>query len=553
MRANTTLSLQDEDMRRILFFLFLVSLSFSSLLWQVDIRGEPLTKPLSYQDNFVIASSDQNIYAINPASGKYTWKANVGSAVDVIEFGGKLIALTKNGTVIAIDKTGKTIWTVDLKKVNQTLLPSEFYGLGKNSKNVYATTNIGVYKITENSASLFYTLNGTYGKPAVDENYMLITADNSLIKIDMNGKQVWEKDLNTKIWQSVPVLEKNAIYFGALDNKFYAIRPDGYEIFTFYTGGWIRTTPLVKGDYIYFGSDDTYVYKIDKNGELIWKAKIGLATSDQPTAGILGDKEVIFVSSGDGGIYAIDDKTGEILWESSKSGGIATQPIFYQNKIAFASYDKNVYVYTTNRGCSITSPKYGEIVGHKEVVVKGKSISTTGQQKVFITINGGEWLETEIDDKGDWVYYLDPQKDLQEGINTISCRVEDISGSEQSPYTTVAISRNSNIPLDDFIVSIPNQPFEKEPFEIYVNSKSDGSPVERFTLSINGQEYKGDKKVELTLEAGSYDAIVKKIGYNDAKIRINVNSKGINPIYIAAGIAILLVIVWFVYSRLIKK
>jgi len=548
-----TLSLQDEGMKRILLFLFLISLSFSSLLWQIDIRGEPLTKPLSYQDNFVIASSDQYIYAINPTSGKYTWKVNVGSTVDIIEFGGKLIALTKNGTVTAIDKTGKIIWTIDLKKVNQTIVPSEFYGLGKNSKNVYATTNIGVYKITENSASLFYVLNDTYGKPAVDENYMLITVRDSLIKIDMNGKQVWEKDLNTKIWRSVPVLEKNAIYFGALDNKLYAIRPDGYEIFTFYTGGWIRTTPLVKGDYIYFGSDDTYVYKIDKNGELIWKTKIGLATSDQPTAGILGDKEVIFVSSGDGSIYAIDDRTGEILWESSKSGGIATQPLFYQNKIVFASYDKNVYVYTTNRGCSITSPNYGEIVGHKEVVVKGKSISTTGQQKVFIMINGGEWLETKIDENGNWIYYIDPQKDLQEGFNTISCRVEDISGSEQSPYTTVAISRNSNIPLDDFIVSIPNQPFEKESFEIYVNSKSDGSPVERFTILINGQEYNGDKKVELTLEAGSYDAVVKKIGYNDAKIRINVNSKGINPIYIAVGIAILLIVVWFAYNKLIKK
>ncbi len=207
--------------------LLVVSLACSSLLWQVDIRGEPTTQPVLFQDNFVVASSDGNIYAINPITGSYAWKTNIGATADITEFGGKIIALTRSGSVSAIDKNGRVVWTVDLTKINATVAPAEFYGFGKNSKNIFATTNTGVYRIGENTASLLYAINDTYGKPAADESFVIITAGKNITKIDMNGKPAWSKPMDAKIWMSTPVISNDIIYFGALDNKLHALRGDG--------------------------------------------------------------------------------------------------------------------------------------------------------------------------------------------------------------------------------------------------------------------------------------------------------------------------------------
>ncbi len=538
---------------QILAILLAVSLSFSSLLWQVDIRGEPTTRPILFQDAFVIASADGNIYAINPASGSYVWKTNTGQAVDIIEFGGKIIALTRDGSVSAIDKNGKIVWTINLTKVNATLAPTSFYGLGKNSRNVFATTNAGVYKIGENTASLFYAINNTYGKPAVDEQAVIITAENSIVKINMNEKLAWSRQLEAKLWMSTPEISGDVIYFGALDNKLHALRSDGSTLFEFDTGGWVRTSPFVSSGNVYFGSDDTYVYKIYGNGELEWKAKLHLAPVSKPIEGVLGDKKVIFISASDGRVYAIDDSSGELVWKTPLLGKIAGQPFFHQNRLMFASNDKYVYIYSTSRGCSIDAPVDGELVGHKEVQVKGKSVSSTGQQQVFISINDQGWRETTSKADGTWEYYLNPQVELQEGLNAISCRVEDVAGSEEGTYTTVTFVRDSGIPLDDFIISIPSAPFENEPFDIYINSKSDGSPVERFTLIIDGKEYSDSKKTTWTLAGGSHTITIKKMGYNDKTITLNVQSREINPLYIAGGVVILLLAIWLVYAKLIKK
>lgn len=536
----------------ILAILLAVSISFSSLLWQVDIRGEPTTRPILFQDAFVIASADGNIYAINPRSGSYVWKTNTGVAVDIIEFGGKIIALTRDGNVSAIDKNGKIVWTVTLAKVNATLAPTSFYGLGKNSRNVFATTNAGAYKIGENTASLFYAMNNTYGKPAVDEQYVIITAENSIVKINMNEKLAWSKQLEAKLWMSTPEISGDIIYFGALDNKLHALRSDGSTLFEFGTGGWVRTSPFASSGNVYFGSDDAHVYKIYGNGELEWKATLHLAPVSKPIEGVLGDKKVIFISA-DGRVYAIDDSSGEVVWKTPLLGKNAGQPIFHQNKLMFASNDKYVYIYSTSRGCSIDAPVDGEVVGHKEVEVKGKSVSSTGQQQVFISINDQGWLETTSKADGSWEYYLNPQVELQEGPNVISCRVEDVGGSEEGTYTTVTFVRDSDVPFDDFIISIPNTPFENEPFDMYINSKSDGSPVERFTIIIDGAEHSGDKKIKQTLAGGSHTITVKKMGYNDKTITLNVQSREINQIYIAGGVVILLLAIWLVYAKLIKK
>ncbi|MEM3499369.1 MAG: PQQ-binding-like beta-propeller repeat protein [Candidatus Bilamarchaeaceae archaeon] len=538
----------------LMIFLLFFSLSFSALIWQIDMRGEPTTQPLQINEKFIIGSSDGNVYAFDMMTGKQLWKAQVGRSIDLAEYGSKIIVLTKDGVVIALDNTGKSVWTIDLKNINKTINATYFYGLNKNSKNVFVVSDKCVYKVGENNAVVFYVADELYGKPYVDENVVLLTAGKKIIKLDANGKVLWSKELNVKRWESDFTLTKNFIYFGALDNNLYQISNfDGSKSWTYPTGGWIRSTPLVRGGAVYFGSNDGYFYKVNENGELEWKTEIGTAVATPPISGTVGEKEVVFASGTNGKLYAFSVDDGAVLWTSSSSGGILTKPIFYKDRVAVASIDHFIYIYSMKKGCSIESPRDGEKVGYKEVTISGKSFSTTGQHKVFIKINDQNWIEAQLKENNRWVYYLEPQQELQEGINIINCKVEDVLGTEEGAYATITFIRDSTIPLDDFIVSIPDVPVENAPFDLYVNSKSDGTPVERFEITINNQKYNGDKKITLTLAAGSYEAKIQKMGYNDKKVTINVQSKGINPLYIGGGLILLLALIWFGYTKLVKK
>ncbi|MFH1222495.1 MAG: PQQ-binding-like beta-propeller repeat protein [Candidatus Micrarchaeota archaeon] len=538
---------------QLLFVLLLVSLSFSSLLWQLDIRGEPKAAPIVFQDKVAVLSNDGNVYAINTATGKTSWKTAIVNASNLLEYNGKLIILTSDARVAAVDKDGKTAWTVDLKKLNISNVTTT-YGAGKNSRGVYVATDAGIFRLGENTATPYYLKQARYGKPTATDNFLIFAEDTKMIKADLTGKVLWSHELNDYTWKSYPVISGQMIYFGGLDNRLHALSTaDGSELWAVPTGGWVLTPPLVTGDDVYFASNDGYVYSVNPvSGDIEWKTKVRLAVVAQPEAGIIGGEQVIFVGSTDGNAYAMKQDTGEIVWKSAATDRVE-KPIFDHNKVILASYDKSVYAYDTERACSIEIPVEGDKVGFKEVVVTGKSVSNRGGQQVFISINSADWVETNVSETGNWFYYLDPQTVLQEGINAISCRVVDMDGSEEGFFTNVNFIRDSTIKLDDFIITVPNTPYDSEAFEIYVNSKSDGSPVDRFTLKISGKSYTGDKKVNVTAAGGRQTIEVTKLGYNAGTAQVDVASKEINPLYLAGGAILLLIVLWQLYVQVISK
>lgn len=534
-------------------FLLLTSVCFSSLLWDVDIRGEARTSPIVFQDKIIVASGDGNVYALNKDSSKVAWKTLVGEAIDTVEYTGKLIVLTKDGKVIALDGSGKESWNYDFADLNITTL----YGAGKDSRGLYVSTENGIYKIGAGSATPVYTPEGTYTKPAVGDTYLIFGVNNEIIRTDLNGNVQWSREVGDNLWTSHPVVSGQAVYFGALDNKLYSLTlSGGYERWVAIADGWVLSPPLEYGGTVYFGSNDGYVYAADANsGRIDWKTKIGFAVTERAESGVIGGEPVIFVGSTDGSVYGMMLDTGEVVWEASATDRVG-KPLYYQNRVYFASYDGYVYVHDTERACSIETPTEGEIVGYKEVVVDGKSVSEVGSQQVFIRVNNAGWTEAEVSVAGDWVYYIDPQKDLVEGINSISCRVVDLGGEETgTSFTTVNFIRDSTLPLENLeITVIPKNPIVGQEFAIHVNSLTDGSPVDRATVTIDGETYDVDHNVTVSIGTeGRHTIQASKLGHNDKTVYVDVVSGEINPLWYVGGGVILIIILWQLYVRVISK
>lgn len=561
MRESTIPSSRAEIMKKLLLLLIcLASLSFSSLLWEASTNGAVTTKPVYFQNNIVIGSLDGNVYAFSPTTGAVSWKYEIGNDIlDFTVFDGDLAAATTAGKISKLKSGGAEHWTLDLSKTNNV---SYVYAIASNSNYLYAVASNGIYEISKSgSARLLYEVEAPTAI-AVGSNYVIFAAGNKITRIDDKGNRQWEKELDSgNFWDSNPTIDEAgaSVYIGALDNRLHAYHlTGGYERWNYLTEGWVLTTPLLADSMVFIGSNDGYVYGISTSGNLKWKTALPLAAVSKPEKGVMGGTSVIFIGGTDASVYALDMDSGATVWKGSANGRI-TSPLFYQSKVIFGSTDGTVYAYTTERACSIDSPIDGEYIGTKELVVSGKSVSETGSQTVEVNVNNLGWQSTDTESDGSWSIVLEPN-DLTDGLNSISCRVTDSGGQESgTSFTTVSIIKDSSLPLDNFIITTSTtSPIEGEQFTIYVNSKEDGSPVDRFELTVQFgdslQTYTGDKELNLTLYTpGTYYLVAKKTGFKDGTSAVNVSYAGFDPLYIGVGAVVLLIIVWTVYSRFIRK
>ncbi len=543
-------------MKNAFALILLLSLSYAAVIWEFNSDGAINSKPVIYQGMVIFPSDDGKVYAINPVNGVKKWQTVVGKEPnEVFVFDNSIFTSTTNGKLLRINNAGNLQWTLDLNKTQNI---TRLYGASANDKYIFVTSDRGVFIIDKNGSvkSKIASFNESIlTPPAAGPDYVVYGKGNELTRINENGVVQWKAHTEQSFWLSRPVISGGNAYIGNLDNQMHAyLVSNGLEIWTIKTKDWILSTPLVKDGNIYFGSNDGTVYAASTSGQIRWIAQTQLAVQTQPEAGIMGGTEVIFVGGNDKSIYALSKDSGEIVWKGSTSG-VVGDPLFYQNSVIFGSQDGALHAYSTERACSITTPNEADVVGLKEIVVKGKYLSQTGgDAKVLVKVNSGEWEEGNATD-GSWVYYIDPEKMLVPGINTISCKIVDSGGEESGPkFTTVDVNHDPTIALSQIVGTVSPNILEGEPFSVFVNDGDDGSPLDRVVVSFDGRGYKGDKNVSITIpQAGTYHLSIKKIGFKDATITVNVNSRGVNPIVLLIGVLLIVVILQQIWTRFLKQ
>jgi outer membrane protein assembly factor BamB len=112
-------------------------------------------------------------------------------------------------------------------------------------------------------------------------------------------------------------------------------------------GGSIQSTPLIIDGIVYFGSCDNFFYALDsKTGEVVWKYKTGGIIMSSPCC----DGDRIFATSYDCFIYCLDIKTGNLLWRFRTGGKIFSSPYCKDGVVYFGSTDRNVYAVRADNG-----------------------------------------------------------------------------------------------------------------------------------------------------------------------------------------------------------
>jgi outer membrane protein assembly factor BamB len=111
----------------------------------------------------------------------------------------------------------------------------------------------------------------------------------------------------------------------------------------------IYSTPLVVGDLIVFGSESGTLHAVDKNGQARWRYQV---SSSQIFSRPATDGKLIYFGATNQTFYAVDLK-GQLKWKFVTGERIKSDPALLEGVVYTSSYDGHVYALQTDTGKEI--------------------------------------------------------------------------------------------------------------------------------------------------------------------------------------------------------
>ncbi|HOQ05583.1 MAG TPA: PQQ-binding-like beta-propeller repeat protein [Anaerohalosphaeraceae bacterium] len=107
----------------------------------------------------------------------------------------------------------------------------------------------------------------------------------------------------------------------------------------FKTNGPVKSTPIAADGKVYITSTDQKLYAVDlKTGSLLWSRELG-----EMEASALWTKSALYVGTTTGWFYALNPADGAVLWKYETKGKIAGSANFLNGCIFFGSYDGTLH------------------------------------------------------------------------------------------------------------------------------------------------------------------------------------------------------------------
>lgn len=152
---------------------------------------------------------------------------------------------------------------------------------------------------------------------------------------------------------SSPIVVNGTLYVGSRDHNVYALNAStGAMRWSYKTGGWVASSPTVVNGIIYVGSDDSKVYALNAiNGDIRWSYTTGSAVDSSPT--VVND--IVYVGSDDSKVYALDATSGAVIWSYQTGGPIYSSPTVANGIVYVGSWDRSVYALDASKGTVIWS------------------------------------------------------------------------------------------------------------------------------------------------------------------------------------------------------
>ncbi|MDR1716124.1 MAG: PQQ-binding-like beta-propeller repeat protein [Prevotella sp.] len=280
--------------------------------WSFTSENRIVGTAAVYKDIVIFGSADKNIYCLDTKKGKLRWKYNADKAVlgsASIDNGIAYIGASDN-TFRAIDiKTGKLVWEFpEVKGYIETrpLIYKDKIFFGAWDETMYALdkhTGRLLWKWAEGRKGILYSPAAVW--PVAAHDRVFFTApDRVMTAVDANtGKTIWKMS-DWKVRETIGLSEdKERLYSKTMQDSVVCYSAtSGYpqQIWATNVGYGYDHAPSmpVEKDGVVFGSTKNgIIFAIEgKTGKLLWKHKVGNSIIN--TVYPLNGKECIYTSGG---------------------------------------------------------------------------------------------------------------------------------------------------------------------------------------------------------------------------------------------------------------
>jgi outer membrane protein assembly factor BamB len=235
-----------------------------------------------------------------------------------------------------------------------------------------------------------------YAAPSVVENDIVIGDYGQSggilspgVKVSVFGLEQDESSVPSVVWTSAESLIKDRIiapplqvgdlvFVGTADNNMFALDASngGALEWEFETGHSIWGQPTYEDGILYVSSLDRSVYALDAaTGEMHWESTTGGSISDKPK---LND-ELVYVASFDRNIHAVEKATGDVRWTAGSEASVWGAPTFADGTVYYGDLNGNVYAVDGESGQEIWSESFNSYMVAAPVVKDGQVfVSTAG-------------------------------------------------------------------------------------------------------------------------------------------------------------------------------
>lgn len=315
--------------------------------WTFETRRLIASSPTEADGTVYVGSRDNNLYALDAATGKKEWIFQTGGAVEssptVVD--GIVYVGSHDKNLYAVDAaTGTEEWVFKAEEgieSSPTVVDGTVY-VGSLDHNLYAVDAATGDKKWSFEAEWQVRSSPTVVDGTVyfaDGIYFLYAVDAA------KGTQEWFFGIEGGI-SSSPTVVDETVYVGSEERKIYALdSATGAEEWCFTTEGIVSSSPTVVDGTMYVGSHDNNLYAVNViNGTEKWSFETRAEIVSSPTV-VDG---TVYAGSHDHNLYAIDVSTGTKEWSFKTEARVESSPMVTDETVYVGSHDHNLYAITAS-------------------------------------------------------------------------------------------------------------------------------------------------------------------------------------------------------------
>ena len=310
-------------------------------MWTFQCEDEIRGAPIIYNGMVFLGCCDNNLYALNPATGDFAWKyATDGSIVGrPAPYEGNIFVGSEDQRLHVVSaRTGKVVWTyyTDGRIRSSPRIAEGHVFIGSDDHFLHAV-NVS----TGRPAWRFETAAAIRSTPFVAGDIVYVGSESGeFYAVEFRGELKWRYKAKLAVTSS-PVVSEGVVYFCSLDSSLYALEAKaGWLIWRFRMGKGSIVTPTIAETYIFIGSADGHIQAVDtRTGKEVWNFHTEHQVSGSPVI----YKDSLYCGSADCHLYCLEYRTGRMRWKFRTDGPITAAPAVYDDIVYVGSSDHMVY------------------------------------------------------------------------------------------------------------------------------------------------------------------------------------------------------------------